>query len=167
MQRGKDMKIKLKFWLFRNYWWVLTFAFIGLSTGIVLVQSSVDFKLLATVIGTFLSLLYFLQKQRLEETKLFREIFSDCNKRYDVMNDRLNAIVDDRDSETLSPEARATLNDYFNLCGEEYLYYTQGYIFPSVWLAWYNGMKFFINNPRINAVWAEEKKSESYYGLTF
>ncbi len=166
MRHGRKMKIKLKFWFFRNYWWLLPLLFVGLGSGMVLLQLGVDFKLLATLLGTLFSLLYFLQKQRLEETKLFREIFAECNERYDKMNERLNAIVDGPDDQPLQPKERAILNDYFNLCGEEYLYYTQGYIFPSVWKAWHNGMKYFIKNPRIAAVWTKEKKFESYYGLS-
>ena len=166
MRFGREMKIKLKFWFFRNYWWLLSLAFVGLGTGIILLQPSVDFKLLATLLGTLLSLLYFLQKQRLEETKLFREIFAECNERYDKMNEGLNAIVDGPDDQPLQTKERGILNDYFNLCGEEYLYYTEGHIFPSVWKAWRNGMEYFIKKPRIAAVWSIEKKSESYYGLS-
>ena len=114
------MKIKLKFFFFKNYWWLLTLLFICVSAGIVLFQSSFDFKLLATLLGTLLTLLYFLQKQRLEETKLFREIFAECNGRYDKMNEVLNTIVDGSDDQSPQPEERAILNDYFNLCGEEY-----------------------------------------------
>jgi len=122
---------------------------------------------LATLLGTLLTLLYFLQKQRLEEMRLFREIFAECNERYDKMNEVLNAIVAGPDDQLLRSEERTILNDYFNLCGEEYLYYAQGYIFPSVWKAWHNGMSYFFNNPRIVKVWKEETKSDSYYGLSF
>jgi hypothetical protein len=51
------------------------------------------------------------------------------------------------------------------LCGEEYLYYKKGYIFPSAWKAWCNGMTFFINNSRVLKVWESEAKSNYYYGL--
>jgi len=160
------MGIKLKFLLFRIYWWLLPLVFSTLGTGMVLLQSDVDFKLLATLLGTLLTLLYFLQKQRLEETKLFRQIFAECNKRYDDMNERLNAITKCPADQELQSEEVDILYDYFNLCGEEYLYYKLGYIFPPVWKAWYNGMKYFIKNQRIAAVWTEEKKSDSYYGLS-
>jgi hypothetical protein len=51
------------------------------------------------------------------------------------MNEVLNGIVNGPADQSLKPEERTILNDYFNLCGEEYLYYTQGYIFPAVWKA--------------------------------
>jgi hypothetical protein len=59
------------------------------------------------------------------------------------------------------------LFDYFNLCGEEYLFYSQGYVYPEVWKAWFNGMEFFRPNPRIRQLWNEELKTGSYYGLQF
>jgi len=55
--------------------------------------------------------------------------------------------------------------DYLNLCGEEYLYYKRGYIEPSVWHAWQNGMKSILEAPSIYAVWVAEKKTGSYYDL--
>jgi hypothetical protein len=167
MIRLKFMMIRLKFWFFSNYWWLLTLAILGLAVIIVFLLPSIDVKLLVTLLGTFLPLFYFLQKQRLEEIRLFREIFEECNGRYDNMNEKLNTIVDapNPNNKSLASEELMILNDYFNLCGEEYLYYCQGYIFPSVWKAWYKGMQYYIENPRIADVWAEERKSESYYGL--
>ena len=29
MRHGRKMKIKLKFWFFRNYWWLLTLVFVA------------------------------------------------------------------------------------------------------------------------------------------
>ncbi|HNP96606.1 MAG TPA: hypothetical protein PKJ63_13290 [Cyclobacteriaceae bacterium] len=165
MRLGEEMGIRLKFWFFCNYWWLLILVFLGIGMGMVLLWPSVDFKLLGMLLGTFLSLLYFLQKQRLEEMRLFREIFAECNGRYDKMNERLKDIVDAPGNQKLQSEELAILYDYFNLCGEEYLYYRQGFIFPSVWTAWHNGMKYNFTNPRIAAVWTAEKESESYYGL--
>jgi hypothetical protein len=77
----------------------------------------------------------------------------------------LNNIVDGPTEKPLDPEQLITLMDYFNLCGEEYLYYRQGFLFPEVWKAWYKGMRYFVANARIAAVWREEKKGDSYYGL--
>ena len=159
------MTIRLKFWFFRHYWWLLPFIFLLLASCIVVVGPELDLRLLLTLLGTVLSLVYFLQKQRLEEIKLFREVFADCNARYDRLNEKLNAVVEGPEEEPLCYEQLNTLMDYFNLCGEEYLYYSQGYLFPEVWRAWHNGMQYFIKNRRIAAVWSKEKKTDSYYGL--
>ena len=108
---------------------------------------------------------FFLQKQRLEETKLFREIFLECNERYNALNEDLNDIVNKNTNEPISDSELKILFKYFNLCGEEHLYYKKGYIYPSAWKAWYNGMKVFIKNPRILPIWEREKESDYYYDL--
>jgi hypothetical protein len=58
-----------------------------------------------------------------------------------------------------------TLYNYFNLSGEEYFYYKQGYIYPEVWKAWRNGMKIFYQVERIKQEWDKELSNDSYYGL--
>lgn len=160
------IKIKVKFWFYRHYWWLLPLIFILISFYIINVCKNFDyFKFIIAILGTLLSLFYFIQKQRLEEMKLFREIFAECNSRYDQLNDKLNSIMDKPSNEPLNKEQIVTLMDYFNLCGEEYLYYRQGYLFPEVWRAWFNGMEYFFANSLIAALWKEEKKADSYYGL--
>lgn len=118
----------------------------------------------AAIAGAILSLLYFLQKQRLEEVRLFRDLFKEFNERYDAMNDRLARIRDVNEG-AFTPEESQLLIDYFNLCGEEYLYFSKGYIPPSVWEAWFLGMKQTISCPRINELWRSECEEGSYYGL--
>ena len=118
----------------------------------------------ATVVGAIVSVAYFLQKQKLEEMRLFRELFKECNARYDKMNEDLARLAESSD-EKLSAEDRLKVVDYLNLCGEEYLYFKRGYIEPSVWQAWNNGMKAIVAVPSIQGVWQHEKKTGSYYDL--
>jgi hypothetical protein len=68
------------------------------------------------------------------------------------LNEDLNDIISKDINEPILDCELKIIYDYFNLCGEEYLYYKKGYIFPSAWKAWYNGMNFFINNSRISKV---------------
>jgi len=105
------------------------------------------------------------QKQKTEELELFERLFEKFNSRFNKLNGELNAIKDGPDDIPLTPPQRNLLFDYFNLCGEEYLFYRQGYIYPEVWQAWYNGMKIFRKNPRIKKLWEEELATESYYGF--
>lgn len=154
---------RVKHWLFRSYGWIALAAFVGL----------VAFNLIAgvevgvTVAGAAatLTFVHFVQQQKLAETRLFRELFTEFNQRYDEMNERVNALAG-RSREELKPDELALLYDYFNLCGEEYLFYELGYIVPDAWESWERGMLEHIAcSPAIAAVWAEERKSESYYGL--
>jgi hypothetical protein len=125
-----------------------------------------DIALAITVIGGVFSFFFVIQKQAGEDIHLFKELFVEFNKRYDTLNEKLNRIAAKKPTSPLTKEERDTLSDYFNLCGEEYLYFKQGFILPEVWQSWCNGMYFFIENPRIKLLWSEEEKSLSYYGLT-
>jgi hypothetical protein len=123
----------------------------------------------ATVVGALLSLTYFVQKQKLEELRLFRELFKEFNDRYSELNEELARIKAEDTEETTTQELptqdQETLIDYFNLCGEEYLYFKRGYIDPSVWKAWFNGMKDNTATSRVKRLWQREKLTNSYYGL--
>lgn len=154
--------IRLRYWFFTNYWWLLAIA--AVMTTLVLLYFREPLASYAGALGAILSVVYFVQKQKVEETRLFREIFKECNGRYDTMNEKLAKICDSNET-NLSAEEAALLIDYFNLCGEEYLYYRQGYIPPSVWEAWYLGMQNVICSRRINELWRSEKTTGSYYGL--
>ena len=154
--------VKLKCWFFEHYWWMLCLVLI--STLAALLWHNEPLPTVVTVVGALLSLIYFVQKQKLEELRLFRELFKEFNARYDEMNEKLARIVEATDTE-VSKQERETLIDYFNLCGEEYLYFERGYIYPVVWRAWFNGMKAIISAPRVLRVWQMEKRTDSYYDL--
>jgi hypothetical protein len=130
-------------------------------------QEKLDWKLNITLVGSIISSIYFVEKQKLEQIVLFKELFTDFNKRYDGLNEKLNGILREDQHKELTPEQIDTLYDYFNLCSEEYLFYKQGFIYPEVWKAWCNGMKIFIKNKRIREVWRREVHTDSYYGLKF
>jgi len=154
--------VRIKFWFFEHYWWLLC---LSIATSLsVMMYLNQPVASMITAIGMLLSLVYFLQKQKLEELRMFRELFKEFNSRYDNINEALSKIVDS-DLMNVSEAERAELIDYFNLCGEEYLYFQRGYIDPLVWTAWKNGMKAIFSVPRVQQVWSREKRTESYYGL--
>lgn len=156
------ISVRLKFWFFQHYWWLLCVTVpVTIATLLTLKEPVTT---VVTVVGSMLSVAYFLQKQKLEELKLFREIFKECNERYDGMNEALASIAAKGDAELNSHE-RSQVVDYLNLCGEEYLYFKCGYIEPSVWKAWHAGMTALVSARSIGRVWNEEKKTGSYYDL--
>jgi hypothetical protein len=156
------ISIRIKFWFFEHYWWLLAVAIAGAVTTLLVLHEPLP--TVATVVGAILSVAYFIQKQKLEEMRLFRELFKECNARYDAMNDDLASIAEMGEAE-LSRKDRLRVVDYLNLCGEEYLYFKRGYIEPSVWQAWNNGMKAIVAAPPIQRVWQVEKRTGSYYDL--
>lgn len=116
--------------------------------------------------GTLLSITYFIQRQQLEEARLGKDLISDFNARYDKLNARLSKIVaaSYKDAMLRAYEV-ATLDDYFNLCSEEYLFYKKGYIYPEVWDAWFSGIRTYFQDWRVRKAWSDDKSKESYYGF--
>ena len=153
--------------LAKYYGIIMLITLVGASVGIYYSpRTREDLALAITVVGSVFSFFFIIQKQASEDIRLFKELFIDFNRRYDGLNEELNRIVGKGPETPLTVDETNTLYDYFNLCGEEFLYYKQGFIISDVWKAWCNGMHSFIQNPRINPLWTEEEKSESYYGLT-
>ncbi|HEX7999932.1 MAG TPA: hypothetical protein VF528_16205 [Pyrinomonadaceae bacterium] len=158
--------ITLKRFAFKFYAPIIVFLLVAVIVWFV--QSSrtrEDISLLITLVGGLVSFFYFIQKEKLEELELFKQLFTEFNSRYDKLNGRLNKIVIQDPQKPLSPNEENTLNDYFNLCAEEFLFYKRGYIYEEVWQAWQNGMSYYIAFKRIGDKWKEEEKTNSYYGL--
>ena len=159
------MPPKLKRFVYDNFWWAAPVLFLA-DLGIVRTLWPPDAlaKVLLPLAGGLVGAYYFLQKQQLEELRLFERLFADFNRRYAELNERLQLLVsgDDR----LTKRDRALLEDYFNLCAEEYLYYTHGIIDPPVWRAWCRGILQYLHDDRIADFWRHEESTDSYYGLT-
>ena len=120
--------------------------------------------LIGTTLGTALAFCYFVQKQKLDELRLFKDLFTDFNRRYDEMNEKLEDIR--AGNKQNDSELRTILVDYFNLCAEEYLFFKEGYIHREAWWSWCRGMAHYLRDDVIRRVWNEEMTSDSYYGLT-
>ena len=162
------MSVKLKFWFFQHYLPVILLLVIILSAILIIFWDQInDFELLLTILGGIVSFIFIIQKQQLDEIKTFKELFNDFNKRYDRLNSSLNEIAENGLGENEERKKNLyKLYDYFNLCGEEYLYYTKGYIFPNVWKAWCNGILYYLEHAPIKEIWDGENPA-SYYGLTY
>lgn len=122
-------------------------------------------EILGSAIGGITGLAYFLYRQHLDETKLFKELFADFNARYDGLSNGLNAIVFRSPEVSLSTGEKEHLFSYFNLCAEEYFFFGAGYIDIRVWESWYRGMAVFFKHPRIKELWDRDCKAGSYYGF--
>jgi len=91
-------------------------------------------------------------------------LFTEFNRRYDALNDRLVEIA--TSSATLDAFARQTIVDYFNLCAEEFLFFSEGYIHLEAWRSWCSGMLWYLDREPFRSVWVEERATNSYYGLS-
>ena len=108
----------------------------------------------------------FLYAQQARDIQLFRELFREFNARYETLDDRLNEIRNRPQAQPLKDTDHGVLFAYFNLCAEEHMYATAGYIDSRVWRAWHNGMYHFAEDPEIRNFWKDELRQDSYYGFT-
>lgn len=153
-----------KRFIFRNYWWI-GIAGSTIAIAIILWSKAPDRTgLIGAVIGAALGFCYFTQKQNLDELRLFRELFTDFNRRYDDMNQKLEDIR--AGSQISDSNLRRILVGYFNLCAEEYLFYKEGFIHRSAWRSWCLGMLYYLKDERIRKIWDDEVGQDSYYGLS-
>ncbi len=155
---------RAKFWVYQHAGIIVLLLVLVTGVGLYFVGGSGGTFAIPTV-GAVLSLAYFLQKQKLDEIRLFKELFVDFNKRYKDLNDELTPLKDPSAEAQLTDKEKQTLVDYFNLCAEEYLFHRRGYIHPDAWTAWSNGMQDILKSKRIRAFWKTEKDTFSYYGF--
>ncbi|TDN87098.1 hypothetical protein DET49_11452 [Salegentibacter sp. 24] len=105
----------------------------------------------------------------LSNDRLEKELFTEFNKRYDKLNEWLELVVEFESLEYLQEHEecdllRYKLNDYFNLCAEEFYWYKKGRINPLIWVSWKKGMdSWFENHSIIREAWKDEI---SKYGRT-
>lgn len=149
----------------RRYPYVLLAVFSAAIALCFLFGSKGHLELLAPILGAVTAFAYFLYNQHREETRLFKELFIAFNARYDNLNHALNAIISTPSRESLTPEQRDDLFNYFNLCAEEYFFYNAGYIDSDVWASWCRGMSVFFKHPPIRALWELDCEAGSYYGF--
>lgn len=149
--------------LLSNGWWVAVFGALAFVPIWMAVSKDTDWRVLLTVLGGLLSGALILQKQNLDELRLFHDLFKDFNARYDVIGSRLQRIAEGGRAE---PEDRTFIGNYFNLCAEEYWWYRAGYIPEDVWQSWCRGMMFYLERPLFAALWEQEVSTDSHYGLS-
>jgi hypothetical protein len=160
------MPIRLKFLIYR---WhiviVILLVFAAILAPIIFKRHFSNWQAVIPLVGGLFAFVYAVERQKLNESRLFRELFSEFNGRYDELGGGLNRILRGNNEAALSSDDIDILFRYFNLCAEEFLYFRKGYIDPVVWNAWSNGMKTYFRSGRIRKLWAEELESNSYYGF--
>ncbi len=154
----------MKWFFYRYHLWLTIPLIVGSTLAALRLVPPEQFPAVCvSIVGTGLGITYFLHKQKLEELKLFKDLFEQFNKRYDDFNEELTKIST---KDELGPADKAVLIDYFNLCGEEYLYFRLGLVPSQVFGAWRNGKKQWLECPLIKDAWEIEQETDSYYGLT-
>lgn len=158
------MNNKVKAFWFKYYVFIVPVILVTITAAIIIMRVRDPLALFATFSGVALTTIYFVQKQKLEEMKLFKDLFTEFNTRYECQNEKLADIKANKING--SDDINKVLDDYFNLCSEEYLFYKEGRIHNEAWGSWCRGMKEHLSNDVIKAYWKEAQKENSYYGLT-
>ena len=146
---------------FRHHWWLV--PTVGTALALIIFRSNLPDRgtLFAGVVAAVLSVSFFVQQQRLAEMNLFRDLISSFNGRYDKLNERLMRMRCEEDCTDYQ-----VVWDYFNLCAEEFLFFSEGYIDDRVWRAWCIGMLYYFEVEPFLTMWRDAGASDSYYGLT-
>ena len=122
------------------------------------------------IIVSLISYRYNKHSEKMEHDRMMKDFFKEFNARYDKINHSLHKI--EKECKTLKdlekhPKLEYKLNDYFNLCAEEYFWYKKGRIDENIWYAWSDGMNDWYKDVEIirDAWEAEIKKRgcKSYY----
>jgi hypothetical protein len=159
------MNHPVRVFLFKHYWWITALVVIAAVSVIVSVgqPDTVTGSIVTLGVGA-LGVVYFVQKQKIEELQLFERLFTQFNVRYAAMNADLQRVATGQEAD--AARIRHVLDDYFNLCAEEYLFYEQGRILPSAWRAWCRGICTYLECEQIRMYWDREVSRDSHYGLT-
>jgi ABC-type iron transport system FetAB permease component len=75
------------FWF--KYYVLIVLVLIGFLTAYIIMNFKDPLPSIATLSGVALTTIYFVQKQKLEEIKLFKELFTEFNARYECLNENL------------------------------------------------------------------------------
>jgi len=147
-------------------WMFLLLAIASVGVVLAFVPTNQQLQLVIALLGASGGVVGFLYSQHLQETQLFKQLFTEFNRRYDALNEPLERIRARPAGTALQSEEQRKLVDYFNLCAEEYLFYRSGYIDDDVWESWARGMLYFAQDAEIRALWELELQMESYYGFS-
>lgn len=149
----------------------LLILFIGAVIGIIwlFVWECIEIEVFIAFIGLTFTAYLGILKQTIEDDRVFKELFTSLNARYsNQINDLMNELQLNNRKE-LEPNEELQIIDYFNLCSEEFLWYSKGRIPLKVWKAWEAGI---IVNLSIQQVYnlfqretSDKNKVASYYGF--
>lgn len=123
-----------------------------------------------SILGAGITISFSLRQDKIENDKMFKELFIMYNEKYDKkFNNCLNEIdnyFSKNPNYELSEKQKPIVIDYLNLCAEEYLWYKKGRIDKLAWNSWERGMNYYLNISAIKKFIQNEKKQiDSYYGI--
>lgn len=92
----------MKHCFYQHYWWIVSLVAVVAVSLLLLTDRDPELRFTLTAVGALISIVFFVQKQKLEELKMFKDLFREFNERYDDMNEKLNKIVEVNSSDELA-----------------------------------------------------------------
>lgn len=156
-----EMRYRRRHLFFHHHWWLV--PTIAIALAVIVLRSTLPDKgtVFAGIVAAAIGVSFFVHQQRLAEMNLFWELISKFNGRYDSIHERLMRMRHEDDCTDYQ-----VVWEYFNLCAEEFLFFTEGYIDHRVWRAWCIGMLYYFDVDPFLTMWRDVGDRDSYYGLT-
>jgi len=138
------------------------FLFVCISVILRYQQEWIDNQVFLASIAAFITVYLGLLRYQVDADRVFQELFTSFNAKYDGMNEKLERL-----GQNGLQSDRAIVVDYLNLCAEEYLWYRKGRIDEKVWKAWRAGIEEKFRNEHVRRIAKEESETAgaSYYGF--
>jgi hypothetical protein len=120
--------------------------------------------LIITVGGGIITLYLGLIKYWIDADAMFKTLFQSFNERFDKLNNDLNKVANGDSPVGKTPNE--VIQDYLNLCSEEFYWYKKGRIPKIVWNSWLAGMNDYLKSDQIKSYFDSQKQyDKSYYGF--
>lgn len=152
----------------RNWGFILSIAFFIAAFVTYIIDSKND-KIALGFIGISATLYFGTLRYRIENDKMFKELFTEFNLRYnDEFNNLMNSLRTGNNRKLDTDEINVVI-DYLNLCSEEYLWYRKKRIPNEIWCAWKLGILENVKIHQVKDICTSESSTKdlrkSYYGL--
>ena len=120
--------------------------------------------IILAIVASFLAYRHNKLTRELSNDNLQKQLFTEFNSRYDKLNDLLRFVMEfshEKEEEFMkAPESerfgeftksfiKFKINDYFNLCSEEYYWYSKKRVDERIWSSWKKGMNDIYNSSSI------------------
>lgn len=134
--------------------------------------------IILAVVASWLAYRHNKLTRELSNDNLQKQLFTEFNGRYDKLNDLLefvknfeeddvNRFLQSAENEMFGEfsklDIKFKINDYLNLCSEEYYWYSKKRVDERIWSSWKKGMNDIYNSSSIiQDQWQEEIKNEGW-----